>query len=440
MNLFSFQKTISNYFFFWIKILKDLRFAIFLLFLIGLVSSLGSLIEQDQDQSFYQNKYYGSKALYGILDTKIILLFQFDHLYQTWYFQFLLILLALSLTLCSFYNQWPLIKNSKKFFFNPKFKNLNHKKDFLKKQKLFFEKENFLLKSQKFQFYLYQKKDFLYGYKALVGRISPIFVHISLILLLISTSLSAFQHFKAEEILAKGEISHLQNILSLGKTTVLPKLNLRVNDFWISYQNKKVKQFYSNLSLINNYGKEYKIKTISVNQPLNNQALNFYQSDWDIKGIRLIEAGKNTLIEYPVFLLSKGEKIWISWLPLDKLSNEENQCILIFDQLRNTFSIYDQKGKFLREEEFNNFVFQNFRILELIKRTGLLIKYDPTIPLIYLSFGILIASTFLSFLPYQRLCLFTYKKDKLFVSFSSNRNSLNQKLLKFFILSNFSKI
>lgn len=437
MNRFSFQKIISNFFFFWIKILKDLRFAIFLLFLIGLVSSLGSLIEQDQDLSFYQINYYGNKALYGILDTKLILLFQLDHLYETWYFHFLLVLLAASLILCSFYNQWPLLKNSKKFFFNPKFKNLNNKKDFLKKQKLFFEKENFLLKSQKFQFYIYQKKDFVYGYKALIGRISPIFVHISLILLLIGTSFSAFQHFKAEEILAKGEISHLQNILSLGKTTKVPKLNLRINDFWINYQNKKIKQFYSSLSLIDNFGKEYKIKTISVNQPLNYQGFNFYQSDWDVKGVRLIEKNRKNLVEYPVFPLSKAEKIWISWFSLDRLNNQENRCILIFDQLRNTYAVYDQKGKLIKEEEFNHFIFQNFTVLDLIKRTGLLIKYDPAISLIYLSFAILITSTFLSLLPYQRLCLFNYKKDQLFISFSSNRNSLNEKLLRFFILSNF---
>ena len=407
-----------------LKILKDLRFAIFTLFIISFLSSIGSIIEQDQEEIFYNLNYPNDKPLYGFLNAKFIFLFQLNHLYQSWYFLFFLVLLALSLILCSLYNQWPLLKNSKKFFFNIKIKYFQNQKEFFKIQDQFFEKENFLLKISKLNFYLYQNKNFLYAYKALIGRISPIFVHISLVLLLSSSFLSSFQNFKAEEIIAKGEIAHIQNILNLGKLTNLPKINIRLNDFWINYQNKKIKQFYSSLSLINNYAKEEVSKTISVNKPLVYKDLNLYQSDWNIISLRLIDNQKK-VFEYPFFSLNKKEKVYITWINLNSFSEkaQNSQFTIIFDQLRNTFLIYDEKGLFLKEEQINHNIFNNLKIIDFIKASGLLIKYDPTINLIYFSFFLLIFTTFLSFLPYQRLSI--YKTSKYFLIFLSKNNTIS---------------
>lgn len=422
---------VSKVIFYLSKFLKDLRFAIFILFLIAIISSIGSVIEQDQEDSFYQLNYPDSKPLYGILTSKFIFFFHLNHLYQSWYFLFLLILLGLSLTLCSFYNQLPLVKNSRKFFFKIKPNYFQNQKKILKIQSQFFEKENILLKIQKLDFYIYQNKSFLYAYKALIGRLSPIFVHISLILLLFSSFLSTFQNFKAEEILVKGEISHLQNIISVGSFSRIPKINIRLNDFWINYQNKKIKQFYSNLSLVDNYAKEEVIKSISVNKPLVYKDLNIYQSDWNIISLRLMDLNKN-IMEYPFFFLDEKEKLGITWIYSNSFvspsstniqSEKLSQYIVIFDQLRNTFLLYDEKGKFLKEEQMNSILFNDFKVIECIKASGLLIKYDPSISLIYFSFLLLIFTTFLSFLPYERLCIYT--KSKNFFLFAGKNNDIN---------------
>lgn len=424
--------------FYFSKVLKDLRFAVFILFLIALISSLGSIIEQDQEDNFYKLNYPDNKPLYGILSSRFIFFFSLNHLYQSWYFLFLLILLALSLFLCSLYNQLPLVKRSRKFFFKIKANYFQNQKEILKIQSEFFEKENILLKIKRLNFYIYQNKSFLYAYRALIGRLSPIFVHISLILLLFSSFLSSFQNFKAEEILVKGEISHLQNIISTGNFSRIPKINLRLNDFWINYQNKKIKQFYSNLSLLDNYSKEEITKTISVNKPLIYKDLNIYQSDWNIISLRLLDSHKS-IIEYPLFFLDEKKKLGITWvynnsdLPLTLQQEKSTQYIIIFDQLRNSFLVYDEKGKFLQEEQINSLLFDHFRIIESIKASGLLIKYDPTIFLIYFSFLLLIFTTFLSFLPYERLCVYT--KSKTFLLFSGKNNDLNSSSFveKFFI-------
>ena len=197
-----------------------------------------------------------------------------------------------------------------------------------------------LLKLQNLNFYIYQNKDLIYGYKGLIGRISPILVHFSLIVILIGASIGAFKNFKAQEILPKGELFHIQNPIGVGWLTHLPVLNTRVNDFWVEYEKNKIHQFYSNLSILDNYGNELKEQTISVNNPLRYENIDFYQSDWNLLGIRVKKRSENKIYEFPLFSLKNRNKAWITWIGDKKYS-------LIFEQLQNSFLLYDQSGKFI---------------------------------------------------------------------------------------------
>ena len=64
--------------------------------------------------------------------------------------------------------------------------------------------------------------------------------------------------------------------------TTLPNITTRINDFWVEYKNSKINQFYSNLSILDNYGNELKNQTISVNNPIHFKNIDFYQSDWNL--------------------------------------------------------------------------------------------------------------------------------------------------------------
>jgi cytochrome c biogenesis protein len=66
------------------KILTDLKFAILILGLLALGSSLGSFIEQEESIQFYEENY--ANKIYGIIDSKLILTFGLDHVYTTWWF------------------------------------------------------------------------------------------------------------------------------------------------------------------------------------------------------------------------------------------------------------------------------------------------------------------------------------------------------------------
>ena len=400
------------------KILIDLKFSILILALIAFASSFGSFIEQDEPQNFYEENYPLEKPIYGFISSKIILNLGLDHVYNTWWFLSLLLILGLSLIGCTLTRQFPLVENSKEYFFRKQINSFLKLPFSIKLQNRFYLKEIILLKLQKLNLFIYQKGDLIYGYKGLVGRISPILVHISLIIILMGSTLGAFKNFKAQEVLPKGEVFHIQNPLKIGRLTPLPNLTTRVNDFWVEYKNNKINQFYSNLSIIDNYGNELKNQTISVNNPIRFKDIDVYQSDWNLIGIRIKDIEKNKIYEYPVFQLNKNAKAWITWI------NDSSKTLsVVFDQLENTFSIYNETGDFVEIKNIGDSITKNYKLVDLLPSTGLLIKYDPSIRLIYLGFGLLMLTTLLSYLPYTQFWVYENSKN-IWIGSSTNRGKI----------------
>jgi cytochrome c biogenesis protein len=364
-------------------------------------SSLGSFIEQDESIEFYKENYSVDRPIYGFITWKSITFFGLDHIYTTWWFLTLLIILGISLVSCTFTRQFPLLSISKEYFFRKKKTSFLPLPFSIKLQTIYFLKEYILLQIQNLNFYVYQTKNFLYGYKGLIGRISPILVHVSLILILLGSGLGALKNFKAQEILPKGELFHIQNPIKIGSFTPIPNISTRVNDFWVEYENKRVHQFYSNLSILDKFGNEIKNFTISVNNPLRYKNVDFYQSDWNLLGIRLQDIKEKRIYEYPLFSLNKVNKSWITWI-----KGNTDDYTLIFNNLDNTCLIYNQEGKYLGVKNIGELINTQFLFIDIIPSTGLLIKYDPSIPLIYGGFGLLIITTILSYLPYTQIWVF----------------------------------
>ena len=389
-----------------LQIVTDLKFAIFVLIIIAISSSFGSFIEQDEPLLFYQDNYKSESPIYGFIDWKLITNLELDHIYRAWWFLTLLIILGICLISCTLTRQFPLFKNSKDYIFKQENKSFKNLPFFVKIQNIFYTKEKILLKLQKMNFYIYQKQNFLYAYKGLIGRLSPILVHLSLIIVLSGSAIGAFQNFKAQEILPKGEVFHIQNTIKTGMFTKLPNLSIRVNDFWVEYEKNKIHQFYSNLSILDNSGKEIKEQTISVNNPLRYKNVDFYQSDWNLIGIRVRNIKEMKTYELPLFSLKINSKAWITWI-----EKEKQAYTVIFDQAQNTCLFYNEKGNFIASKNIGDFIDNELLLVDIIPSTGLLIKYDPSIPVIYFGFGLLMITTSLSFLPYTQIWVFKNKKN-----------------------------
>jgi cytochrome c biogenesis protein len=223
------------------------------------------------------------------------------------------------------------------------------------------------------------------------------------LIILSGSSWGAFNNFKAQELLPTGEVFHIQNPIKIGKLTNLPSMNVRINDFWVEYENNKIHQFYSNLSILNSNGTEIKTQTISVNNPLHYKTIDFYQSDWNLLGIRIQNQKTSQIYEFPLFPLKQNTKSWITWIP----TTSTQTTALIFDQVQKTFTAYDENGKFLKNYNVGEMFDSQYKMLEVIPASGLQIKYDPSIVIIYFGFGLLMLTACLSYLPYTQFWLYS---------------------------------
>jgi cytochrome c biogenesis protein len=399
-----------------LQLLINLRFAICLLIVIAFLSGIGSIIEQDQTLEYYRQNYPLEKPFFGFFSYIWIFSLQLNHIYTSWLFLFLIFILGLSLILCTFKQQLPLLETSRRYFFIEDSFTLPIQKKIRKRKRI---SENSILFLQKKNFYVHQQKNFLYGFKGILGKIGPIFVHCSLVCILIGGILGAFGRFQAQEFLPKGEILHVQNLSSTALFSFFPNFSIRMNDFWIEYKNQKINQFYSDLSLLDNLGKEMVHQTVNVNLPLQYNKINFYQTDWNILGIRL-ENTNQQIYQYPLTLIRKTPKIWSSWI---FLSDFKSGVFLFVDDLRQSVKIYNSVGTFIDSLNFGDKLIlsgEEYKIIDLIPETGLQIKYDPSISLTFLGFGFLILSTFLSYLTYSQIWI-SLKRDIVFFGGKTTR-------------------
>ena len=150
-----------------LKILIDLKFSILILALIAFASSFGSFIEQDEPQNFYEENYPLEKPIYGFISSKIILNLGLDHVYNTWWFLSLLLILGLSLIGCTLTRQFPLVENSKEYFFRKQINSFLKLPFSIKLQNRFYLKEIILLKLQKLNL-------FIQSIKILQGRVTQL--------------------------------------------------------------------------------------------------------------------------------------------------------------------------------------------------------------------------------------------------------------------------
>ena len=408
------------------KIIADLRFAITILLIIASASIIGTVIEQDQSIETYKLNYPLTNRVFGFLSWDIILKFGFDHVYTTWWFITFILLFGISLLTCTFLQQLPSLKIAKRcqfFRLTNQFRLLNIS---TKLQHLSLTKLLFRIKES--QYSIFQQKDIAYCYKGLIGRIAPIIVHFSMILILLGAVFGSLNGFKAQEIVPKTETFHIQNVLSNGQLTQIPNVSARVNDFWITYTKQTtVSQFYSDISILNVDGSEIERKTIFVNSPIKYEGVDYYQTDWNLIGLR-VQTNDETVSQYPlVSVLNNRSKVWLTWIPFD--TELKTGVTILVDNLEGYASVYNDTGTFLGNLELNETFNSNLPITltDIISSTGLQIKSDPGIPLIYAGFFLLMVSTLISYITYSQIWIIQYNRQ-VFVGGTTNRATFDFEL------------
>ncbi len=391
-----------------LPVLTDLRLAILLLLAIALFSISGTVIEQGQSVAFYQSNYPEDPALFGFLSWKVLLAAGFDHVYRTWWYLALLILFGISLTACTFTRQLPALKASRKWKFYDKPRQF---------QKLALSAEldtgtlsdlTQLLQSRRYLVFAGENNN-LYARKGITGRIGPIVVHIGIVAILAGGIWGAMTGFIAQELVPSGDNFAISNIVDAGPWAA-PQVphdwSMRVNRFWIDYTpNGGIDQFYSDLSVLDKQGQEVKRKTIFVNEPLRYKGVTLYQTDWGVSSVR-IRVNKSPVLQLPMAKLNtNGQgRIWATWIPT-KTDMSEGVSLLARD-LQGMLLLYDVKGQListLRPGMSTQVNGVTLYIDELVGSTGLQIKADPSIPIVYTGFALLMLGVVMSYVSHSQI-------------------------------------
>ncbi|BAZ23179.1 ResB-like protein [Kalymmatonema gypsitolerans NIES-4073] len=419
-----------------LPVLTDLRLAIVMLLVIALFSVTGTVIEQGQSLAFYQANYPEHPALFGFLTWKVILTVGLDHVYRTWWFLALLIFFGTSLTACTFTRQLPALKAARrwKFYEEPRqFQKLALSAELdvetrggasVETPTASLQTLTQILPNRRYKVFQ-EKEGTLYARKGIIGRIGPIIVHVGIVTILLGSIWGAMTGFMAQEMVPSGNTFQVKNIVDAGPwaARVSKDWSVRVNRFWIDYTpSGGIDQFYSDMSVLNNQAQEVDRKTIFVNSPLRYHGVTFYQTDWGISAVK-VRVNNSPIFQLPMAQLNTNGngRIWGTWIPT-KPDMSEGVSLLAKD-LQGMMLIYDATGKLVDTVRAGMSTQVNgvtLKILDIVGSTGLQIKADPGIPIVYTGFALLMLGVTMSYFSHSQI--WALQKDgRLYVGGKTNR-------------------
>ena len=406
-----------------IKQLSNLNLSIIILLVIAILSFLGTIIEQDQSVDYYKLHYPISNNAIWIINWKMIMILGLDHVYTTSWFFLLLILFFCSLITCTFSRQLPSLRNARNWKFM-KYSEYNPNTYKLKMDNSF-TLSKIIYELNINHYYVFHRHYNTYAYKGIIGRIAPIFVHISIIVTLIGALLGLFNGFTAQQMIPNQEVFHIQNVIKSGYNSSLPtNLIGKINNFRVEYNNdESIKQFYTDISLLDNNGKCLTRKQMSVNFPLIFKGTTLYQTDWQINALRIEINDKYQIQQKLHENFIKDTKIWTYKLYI----TDKYYITLIITDLKSKIFIYNTLGQLIHKigigERFQiNGV--NIKIKEIMTETGIQVKTDPGIMYVYLGFLVLIVSIMISYLSYSQIWI-NKQENNIYIRGTTNRSTLS---------------
>ncbi|MEO3706196.1 cytochrome c biogenesis protein [Trichormus azollae] len=410
-----------------LPVLTDLRLAIILLLIIALFSISGTVIEQGQVPAFYQANYPEHPALFGFLTWKVIQVFGLDHVYHTWWFLALLVLFGTSLIACTFTRQLPALKAAQKWQYYDEPRKFNKLALSTELDGISVNLLRLILTKTRYKIFQEQDKDdLLYARKGIVGRIGPIIVHIGIVMILLGGIWGSMTGFMAQEMISSGDTFKVKNIIDAGAWSyqkLLKDWAVRVNRFWIDYTPKGgIDQFYSDLSILDNDGREINHEKIYVNKPLRYHGVVFYQTDWGISAVQ-VKLNKSPTFQLPMAQLdTKGRgRVWGTWIPTKP--DLSAGISLLAKDLQGMVLIYDAKGKLINTVRTGMSIPVNginLTIIDVLGSTGLQIKYDPGIPIVYMGFALLMLGVVMSYFSHSQIWALQIG-EKLYIGGKTNR-------------------
>jgi len=254
------------------------------------------------------------------------------------------------------------------------------------------------------------------------------------------SGISALATNEGSAMIPQGSAVEVQSQLRGNSLRQVPQLNgmqVFVNDFDIdAYESGAVSQFYSDLSVRDRDGNELYRKSISVNDPLRYKGVTMYQTDWGLSSVIVRAQGgvfgeEGVDLQLPMASLEgKGDiagRIWGSFLPIGQDGEKRGISILARDL--ESAVLYKETGEFAgvrRPDSGKTIEVEGITIVlkDIIGSTGLELKMDPGVPLVYAGYGALIMTTFVSYLSHQQVWALE-ENGVLYVGGQANRAKLD---------------
>ena len=382
-------------------VISDLRLAIVLLLLIALASGLGTAIPQGEDRGFYLERYNDHPWL-GLIKGGILLRLQLDHVYSSDWFLALLLLLGLALILCSWRRQWPALKAAMGWidYREPRQLCKLAIAETIQTPAATEDLETLANHLQANGWQVKRHPERLAARRGAIGRVGPLLVHGGLVLLMVGSLWGVLGGTRLERYLTPERSLDLLNLDGSNQLT------LTLKSFAVQRDPAgRAEQFNSQLELHEPGQSSGQLKEISVNHPLRFHGMTVYQADWSLAAIT-IQIGGSPQLQLPLQSFPQlGEQIWGLILPTRP--DGTDPVLLTLSNEAGPVQVHDANGDLLANLRPGGAAVDvqglQLSVINVLPASGLLLKRDPGIPLVYAAFALTLLGGGLSVISTRQL-------------------------------------
>lgn len=236
------------------------------------------------------------------------------------------------------------------------------------------------------------------------GRLAATITHIGLLSLLAGVTVTSWTGFSGFQPVLMGETMSMSGSqhskLWIGK---LPTWGVRVDKTRReNYPSGEPKQWYSNLSVIDENGKVLKEGEISVNNPLTYDGVDIYQSSWGVDAIEVSFNGNPQRMQ-----VQPMGKRYAAFMPLDQ------STVFIFSVLdtESPMRLFAKRPDWeapkmiaeLKPGQSVSLGSVKLKFERVIPVSGLQYKCDPGLVTVYIAFGFIMVGVMLAAIPHRHV-------------------------------------